>query len=56
MAVSAVKEPPGELMYMVISESGSWDSRTSSCAMTSSALASSTCTPRNTMRSSNSFV
>jgi hypothetical protein len=41
---------------MVMSRSGSLDSRTSSWAITSSAEASSTCTPRKTIRSSNSFV
>jgi hypothetical protein len=56
MAVSAVNEPPGLLMYSVMSRSGSWDSSTSSCAMTSSAEASSTCTPRKMMRSSKSLV
>jgi len=55
MAVRAVKEPPGLLMYMVIRPSGSWDSRTRSWAMTSSAEASSTWTPRKTMRSSKSL-
>jgi hypothetical protein len=52
----AVNEPPGLLMYMRMSRSGSCDSSTMSCAMTSSADASSTWTPRKMMRSSNSFV
>ena len=52
----AVKEPPGELMYMVMSRSGSVASRTSSWAMTSLAEASSTCTPRKMIRSSNILV
>ena len=45
-AVLAVIEPPGELMYIITSRFGSWDSKTSSWAITSSAEASSTCTPR----------
>ncbi|CFS36711.1 Uncharacterised protein [Mycobacterium tuberculosis] len=48
--------PPGELMYMVISRSGSNDSNTSNCAMMSFADASSTWTPRKMMRSSNSLL
>jgi len=56
MAVRAVNEPPGLLMYIVMSPSGSWDSRTSSWAMMSSALASSICTPMKTMRSSKSLA
>jgi hypothetical protein len=43
-------------MYMRMSRSGSWDSRTMSWAMMSSADASSTWTPRKMMRSSNIFV
>ena len=49
----AVNEPPGELMYMVMSRSGSADSSVSSCAITSLADASSICTPRKMIRSSN---
>ncbi len=56
MAISAVKEPPGELMYIVMSRSGSVDSSVMSWAMTSLALASSTCTPRKMMRSSKSLL
>ncbi|SLI18440.1 Uncharacterised protein [Mycobacteroides abscessus subsp. abscessus] len=51
-----MNEPPGELMYMVMSRSGSSDSSTSSWAMMSLAEASSTCTPRKMMRSSNSLL
>ena len=56
MAISEVNEPPGELMYMLISRSGSADSRHSSWAITSLADASSICTPRKMMRSSNSLL
>ena len=56
IAVIAVYEPPGELMYMVMSRSGSRLSRVSSCAMTSLADVSSTCTPRKMIRSSNILV
>jgi hypothetical protein len=38
----AVNEPPGELMYMMMSRSGSVPSRVSNCAITSFAEASST--------------
>lgn len=41
---------------MMMSRSVSWDSRTMSWAMMSSAEASSTCTPRKMMRSSKSLV
>jgi hypothetical protein len=51
-----VNDPPGELMYMVMSRSGSVDSSTSSCAITSLADASSICTPRKMIRSSNSLL
>ena len=53
MAVMAVIEPPGELMYIITSRFGSWLSKTSSWAMMSSAEVSSTCTPMKMMRSSN---
>jgi hypothetical protein len=53
MAVIAVYEPPGELMYMVMSRSGSMPSSVISWAITSLAEASSTCTPRKMIRSSN---
>ena len=56
MAISEVNEPPGELMYMLISRSGSVDSSTSSWAITSLADASSICTPRKMMRSSKSLL
>ena len=56
MAVIEVNEPPGELMYMMISRSGSVDSSVSSWAITSLAEASSICTPRKMMRSSNSLL
>ncbi|CNJ08866.1 Uncharacterised protein [Mycobacterium tuberculosis] len=56
MAISEVNPPPGELMYIVMSRSGSNDSSTSSCAMMSFADASSTWTPRKMMRSSNSLL
>ncbi len=56
MAVRAVNEPPGELMYIWISRSGSIDSRHSSCAMMSLAETSSTWEPRKMMRSSNSLA
>src|SRR5262249_57235267 len=51
-----VMDPPGELMYMVISRSGSMASRVSSWAMTSLALASSIWTPRKMIRSSKSLL
>ena len=56
MAISEVNEPPGELMYIRMSRSGSVDSSTSSWAMTSFADASSICTPRKMMRSSKSLL
>ncbi len=56
MAVIEVNEPPGELMYMVMSRSGSFDSNVSSWAITSLAEASSICTPRKMIRSSNSLL
>src|SRR5205814_5780820 len=49
----AVNEPPGELMYMVMSRSGSADSSVRSWAITSLADASSIWTPRKMIRSSN---
>ena len=49
-------DPPGELMYMVMSRSGSIDSSAISCAMTSLAEASSICTPRKMIRSSKSLL
>src|SRR5215471_16863978 len=51
-----VIDPPGELMYMVISRSGSMASRVSSWAMTSFADASSIWTPRKMIRSSKSLL
>src|SRR3954470_8924187 len=51
MAVIAVNEPPGELMYMMISRSGSVDSSESSCAMMSFETVSSIGMPRKMMRS-----
>jgi hypothetical protein len=54
--VSAVNEPPGELMYMRMSRSGSIDSSTSSWLITSLAMVSSIAWPRKMMRSSNSLV
>src|SRR6201999_2552905 len=56
MAIIDVIDPPGELMYMVISRSGSMASSVSSCAMTSLAEASSICTPRKMIRSSKSLL
>src|ERR1700761_2504136 len=56
MAIIEVIDPPGELMYIVISRSGSMASSVSSWAMTSLALASSICTPRKMMRSSKSLL
>src|SRR5580704_8989288 len=52
MAIIDVIDPPGELMYIVISRSGSMASSVSSWAMTSLALASSIWTPRKMIRSS----
>jgi hypothetical protein len=54
--VSAVKEPPGELTYMMMSRSGSALSRTISWAMMSSAEVSSTGAPRKMIRSSKSLL
>src|SRR5215475_13876808 len=51
-----VIDPPGELMYMVISRSGSMASSVSSWAMTSFAEASSIWTPRKMIRSSKSLL
>src|SRR6516225_6458170 len=56
MAIIDVIDPPGELMYMVISRSGSMASRVSSWAMTSFAEASSIWTPRKMIRSSKSLL
>ncbi len=52
----AVKDPPGELMYMMMSRSGSVPSNVSSWAITSLADASSTWTPRKMIRSSKSLL
>jgi len=43
-------------MYIVMSRSGSIDSSAMSCAITSLADASSICTPRKMIRSSNSLL
>src|SRR5262245_20879039 len=51
MANPAVTCPPGELMYSMMSLSGSSDSRNNSCAMMMLATSSFTGVPRNTMRS-----
>jgi hypothetical protein len=51
-----VKDPPGELMYMMMSRSGSALSSTMSWAMRSSAEVSSTGAPRKMMRSSKSLL
>src|ERR1700749_4816396 len=51
-----VIDPPGELMYMVMSRSGSMASSVSSWAMTSLAEASSIWTPRKMIRSSKSLL
>src|ERR1700684_4010463 len=56
MAIMEVIDPPGELMYIVISRSGSMASRVSNCAMTSFAEASSIWTPRKMIRSSKSLL
>src|ERR1700727_455985 len=56
IAIIEVIDPPGELMYMVISRSGSMASRVSSWAMTSLADASSIWTPRKMIRSSKSLL
>src|SRR5579871_3191713 len=56
MAIIEVIDPPGELMYIVISRSGSMASSVSSWAMTSLADASSIWTPRKMMRSSKSLL
>src|SRR6201992_2349994 len=56
MAIIDVIDPPGELMYIVISRSGSMASRVSSWAMTSLADASSIWTPRKMIRSSKSLL
>src|SRR6516162_7002420 len=56
IAIIDVIDPPGELMYMVISRSGSMASRVSSWAMTSFAEASSIWTPRKMIRSSKSLL
>src|SRR5579864_4687951 len=51
-----VIDPPGELMYIVMSRSGSMASRVSSWAITSLAEASSIWTPRKIIRSSKSLL
>src|ERR1700685_3861042 len=56
MAIIEVIDPPGELMYMVISRSGSMASSVSSWAMTSFAEASLSWTPRKMIRSSKSLL
>src|ERR1700677_2629103 len=56
MAIIDVMDPPGELMYIVISRSGSMASSVRSWAMTSFAEASSIWTPRKMMRSSKSLL
>src|SRR5579859_760330 len=56
MAIIDVIDPPGELMYIVISRSGSIDSSVMSWAMTSLADASSIWTPRKMIRSSKSLL
>src|ERR1700761_4003791 len=56
MAIIDVIDPPGELMYIVISRSGSMASSVSSWAMTSLAEASSIWTPRKMIRSSKSLL
>ena len=56
MAIIEVNDPPGELMYIVMSRSGSIDSSVSSWAITSLAEASSICTPRKMIRSSKSLL
>src|SRR6202167_524762 len=56
MAIIEVIDPPGELMYIVISRSGSIASSVSSWAITSLAEASSIWTPRKMIRSSKSLL
>src|SRR6185437_12815833 len=56
IAIIEVIDPPGELMYIVISRSGSMASSVSSWAMTSFAEASSIWTPRKMIRSSKSLL
>src|SRR6202451_2870203 len=56
MAIIEVIDPPGELMYIVISRSGSMASSVSNWAMTSLAEASSIWTPRKMIRSSKSLL
>src|SRR6201999_2381434 len=56
MAIIEVIDPPGELMYIVMSRSGSIASSVSSWAMTSLAEASSIWTPRKMIRSSKSLL
>src|SRR6201992_3861223 len=56
MAIIEVIDPPGELMYIVMSRSGSIASSVSSWAITSLAEASSICTPRKMIRSSKSLL
>src|SRR6266568_4532204 len=51
-----VIDPPGELMYIRTSRSGSIDSSVISWAITSFADASSICTPRKMIRSSKSLL
>src|ERR1700743_3249547 len=56
MAIIEVIDSPGELMYIVISRSGSMASSVSNWAMTSFAEASSIWTPRKMIRSSKSLL
>src|SRR6202021_3696911 len=56
IAIIEVIDPPGELMYIVISRSGSMASSVRSWAMTSLAEASSIWTPRKMMRSSKNLL
>src|ERR1700689_1643087 len=56
MAIIEVIDPPGELMYIVISRSGSMASSVSSWAITSLAEAASIWTPRKMIRSSKSLL
>src|SRR6202021_4191126 len=56
IAIIEVIDPPGELMYIVISRSGSMASSVRSWAMTSLAEAASIWTPRKMMRSSKSLL
>src|SRR6202034_4007443 len=56
IAIIEVIDPPGELMYIVISRSGSIASSVRSWAITSLAEASSIWTPRKMIRSSKSLL